>query len=174
MTCDIKRPIVTGLTVLLGVTGLGTLAAPARTQKPKFRLFASHSGKALTTGSLEIGTVVFQKTSSNGPNEVWFFNSDGQLVHNQSGLCMEPESLTSGARIGLQQCYTGDPTAANQPPQFWTLRLTTINDQRLARYQNKMTNLVLDVSNASTSNGANLVQFSITGGQNQSFERRFL
>jgi len=168
------RRVATALVAGAATTlGLAVAAAPAQATPTPFtlRMTAVHSGKSLTASSADVGSAVFQSTYFGTANQKWRFNFTGgsiaQIVNEDSHLCMQPEN--SGASlVRLQIC--DDPNDITHPStQFWKQRQTLFNGKVVNRWENVTTGMYLDISGASQSNGALLIQFPPTGGSNQLF-----
>jgi hypothetical protein len=156
--------------------GLAATAAPAQATVTPFtlRITAVHSGLSLAASSPFLGAAVVQETpNSVFKNQKWRFNfvstSSMQIVNEETGYCMEPES-TAPSIVRMQKC--DDPNDLSKPSrQYWRDRNTVFNGVVVHRYLNLATGLYMDVSGASQSSGGLVITFPLTGGSNQMFKQ---
>jgi hypothetical protein len=128
---------------------------------PYETLTARHSGKCadVTSQSLSEGALLKQYSCNGGGNQKFWFKATGdgrvQLVARHSSLCL---TETSGA-VEQRTCSTDSA-------QRW--RVTQSGDYvTLAGNSGEC----LDVSNASSSDSAEIITYACTGGTNEQFKR---
>jgi hypothetical protein len=166
---------------LTGAVGAGLvgLAGPAQAAPTTFtvRLQAVHSQKLLTVAGTTAGSQVQQTGAigAGGPREQWrlrFASGVGAQIENVgvSGACMEPSDPASISPIVVRTCVdTGNPDA--RLIQFWRKRDTRLPDGNVvSRWQNVSTGQYLAIENVSQADGARLIQFPASGGQNHMFD----
>lgn len=134
---------------------------------PSFALI-TQSGKALTAGSTEVGTLVVQKSllgAKGGPTQRWVSVNQNFTLESKPNLCLQATSGSPGAKLRLQPCNGG-------PLQGWRLELTVQNGVKLTRWKNLPSGLYLDNA-GSNSEGSAMVVRTFSGLASQLFNRLF-
>ncbi|MGL5818903.1 MAG: RICIN domain-containing protein [Phycicoccus sp.] len=147
-------------------------------------LKARHSGKDLVVlnASTAANAPIGQFTRNSGANQQWeqinlptapstVFAPDRQFRNKQSGLCLDVRNNSLSPEVVVQ-----NPCNADDPAQRWIVtKVAQVFSPNggFRHYANRNSGLVLDISEASTANNAQLIQFPKTGGDNQLFEQSF-
>ncbi|MCX3060875.1 RICIN domain-containing protein [Streptomyces beihaiensis] len=141
-------------------TAAGTVTGTAATYDT---LVARHSGKCadVTSRSLWQGTRIKQYDCNGGANQKYWFRPVGsgyyQLVVENSSLCVRENA----SDVTQEDCDTSDPAQQWAPA---TATGTYLNITSRASGE------CLDVSGASTANGAAVITYSCNGGTNQQWK----
>ncbi|WP_367326112.1 RICIN domain-containing protein [Streptomyces sp. HUAS ZL42] len=141
-------------------TAAGTVTGTSATYNT---LIARHSSKCadVTGQSQWQGTQIKQYDCNGGNNQKYWFKSVGsgyyQLVVRHSSLCVQENSTT----ITQENCN------ASSTNQQWSLTATG----SYVNVKSRATGECLDVSGASTANGAAIITYTCNGGTNQQWTR---
>jgi alpha-L-fucosidase 2 len=131
-----------------------------------YHLVAQHSGKRfdINGASTSAGAVLIQWAATSGTNQQFDFLDSGgghyRIRARHSGLVMQIAGTSGGSDI-TQQADT------NATTQQWR-----VVDQGggVVSLVNRQSGLAMDVWNASTSDGAHISQYTLTGAANQRFQ----
>jgi len=146
---------------------------------------ARHSGKdlAVENDSTAAGAHIVQFTRNTGHNQQWEiknlpsapsveFGPDRQIKNRKSGMCLDIQnnSTAAGALVVQNPCNTSDPAQ-----RWYATKVAEIFTPNggFRRLVNRNSGLVMDVSGASTANGAHVGQWPKHTGSNQLFQRVF-
>ncbi|MFI6038925.1 RICIN domain-containing protein [Streptomyces sp. NPDC051315] len=141
-------------------TAAGTVTGTSATYHT---LIARHSSKCadVTSQSLWQGAQIKQYDCNGGTNQKYWFKSVGsgyyQLVVRNSSLCVQENAST----VTQENC---DATATSQQ---WSLTTTG----GYVNVKSRASGECLDVSGASTANGAAVITWTCSGGTNQQWTR---
>jgi hypothetical protein len=141
-------------------TAAGTVTGTSATYNT---LIARHSGKCadVTSQSLWQGAQIKQYDCNGGNNQKYWFKSVGsgyyQLVVRNSSLCVQENAST----VTQENCN------ASATSQQWSLTTTG----SYVNVKSRASGECLDVSGASTANGAAVITWTCNGGANQQWTR---
>ncbi|WP_405959777.1 alpha-L-fucosidase [Streptomyces sp. NBC_00024] len=163
------RVTVTGLPtgVWASIRNLELYDRPFTADLGTFKLVNRKSGKLLDVSgaSSADGAVIIQWPSTGGTNQQWKLlpNSDGsyRLSNVRSGKLLE---CPSGSAQGTQLDQSADAGTSNQ---WWKLVAATSGHYRLVNVGNGR---CADVKDASTTDGAHVIQWPTTSGSNQEWQ----
>lgn len=163
------RVTVTGLPtgVWASIRNLELYDRPFSADLGTFKLVNRKSGKLLDVSgaSSADGAVIIQWPSTGGTNQQWKLlpNSDGsyRLSNVRSGKLLE---CPSGSAQGTQLDQSADAGTSNQ---WWKLVAATSGHYRLVNVGNGR---CADVKDASTTDGAHVIQWPTTSGSNQEWQ----
>ncbi|MEU0215921.1 RICIN domain-containing protein [Streptomyces sp. NPDC006265] len=141
-------------------TAAGTVTGTAATYNT---LIARHSSKCadITSQSLWAGAQIKQYDCNGGGNQKYWFKSVGsgyyQLMVRNSSLCVQENAST----------VTQENCASSATNQQWSLTTTG----SYVNVRSRASGECLDVSGASTANGAAIITYTCNGGTNQQWTR---
>ncbi|KOV69623.1 Tat pathway signal protein [Streptomyces sp. NRRL WC-3618] len=163
------RVTVTGLPagVYASIRNLEVYDRPFTADLGTYKVINRKSGKALdvANASTADGATLIQWPYGGGTNQQWSLlpNIDGsfRLVNAKSGKLLQSPDGTQGATLTQLSDNGGDN-------QWW--KLVPSATSGYYRLVNVRTGWCADVANASTADGANVIQWPSTGGSNQDWQ----
>jgi alpha-L-fucosidase len=163
------RVTVTGLPagVYASIRSLEVYDRPFTADQGMYRVINRNSGKALdvANASTADGAALIQWPYSGGTNQQWRLlpNTDGsfRLVNVNSGKLLQSPDSTQGDSL-TQGTDNGSDN------QWWKLVPSAISGYH--RLVNVRTGWCADVANASTADGARVIQWPVTNGANQDWQ----
>ena len=137
-----------------------------------YKIVAVHSAKAIDVqgGISDIGTNVDQYTQNGTDNQYWYLKDCGNgyynIISKANGLCLDVSGgITTANGTNIQLYY--DNSSAGQKFKFVPINIINNNTYEIETRINS--NMVLDVSNASQSNYANVQVWTADNVNQQRF-----
>lgn len=175
---SIRRRVLAFLTVLLSALTVGAIASsPARAAIDEVYLTAIHSGKAmvvLNAGTNDNQPAVQWAANNAAPNNdkmrLQYLRNNNEYfirpMHSNKCLVVKNASFALYARIIQYRC-ADDGIDDND---IWHLERVPVRldgqDYQFPQWRNKASHLCLAVLNASTANGAELIQYTCNQSRN--------